>query len=165
MENKEEKVSPLFWGQIVKAGETSHVEQPENVYTVLTAACLADIPSDNKVSVALLKGKVKTVLIDQIDPKAETDPITIQTSTFAKLIPNKHEHVLLHHVFSPLNELELEASGPYDIHISGYYQPFDEEEEIPEFEEDVSEEEEDLDEEKAKEKALKLIKSSNKKDE
>jgi hypothetical protein len=140
-----------FWGRVIGPGESVEIECPDDVYTILTGACLGEIP-DGKSGQTVLKAKVKRVLWDDAIESTELDPVQIDECIFAVLIPGKIEFIKLSHQFSPLNSLHLIVEGDFDVHVSGIYRP------LPiDVEEEEEEEEEELTEQQLQAKLEKYI--------
>jgi hypothetical protein len=129
--------SSLFWGQVVRAGGSAHLTCADDVYTVMTGACLGEIPAGGS-GPAVLRAKVTTILLDRVDPEANPEPKEVAEAILAVLEPGGREQLNVKHVFSPLNSVELSAAGALDIHISGTYAPLE-----PGEEEEWTEEEEE----------------------
>jgi hypothetical protein len=120
----------LFWGKIVKPGSPVFLDSPDSHYTMITGASLGDLSSD-QTGTSVLTATIQTIHIDRIDPDS-----TLET-VLGVLSAKRQEQVKLAHVFSPLNEVELSVSGPFDVHVSGRFIP------IERHEEEESSEEED----------------------
>lgn len=125
-----------FWGVVVSPGIKVELESPDDYYTIITGVALPEYEQSNVGESSILKGTVRTTVIDKIDPEKESDPETITKTNFAYLTPEKTEYVKMNHVFSPLSKVELEVIGPHTVHVSGKYLPVDhsgEEEDFPDF--------------------------------
>lgn len=142
-------VIPLIWNQIIQPGKLQAVETPDDVYTLLQNVC---IENEGK---AILKGKITSFLIDKVG-ESEEEPVEVSEVTFAYLETGKCEHMTLHHVFSPLNTLELFVDGDVPVHVTGKYTPIEAEDEYDDMEEE--EEEEELTEEQIKAKVDQYLK-------
>jgi hypothetical protein len=143
-----------FWGQIIHPGQTLEIECPDDVYTIVTGACLGELPT-GRSGQSVLRAKIKKVLLDQIDPNKDSDPFQIHECIFAILIPEKMEFVRFSHLFSPLNTVELKVEGDFDVHVSGIYRPIQGDVSDDDIEE---EEEEELTEQQLQQKLEKYIK-------
>ncbi|OHS95113.1 hypothetical protein TRFO_38660 [Tritrichomonas foetus] len=140
----EGNIPQSFWGVVVSPGTKLTLSPPEDVYTLITSACLGEFDENNPSSTSKLTGTIHTTNINEIDPTKDFDPEEITQTTFAFLTPGKCEQVKLNHIFSPLSRIELEVDGAHPVFVAGKYAPVDshdEEEDIPEEEEDLNDEE------------------------
>jgi hypothetical protein len=129
-----------FWGQIVRAGESAKLVCADDVYTVMTGACLGQVPPDESAP-AMLRAKVTTVLLDRVEPDVNSEPKEVTEAILAVLEPGGREQLEVQHVFSPLNSVEVSVAGRLDIHISGTYVPLESDSD-EEWDEEEEEEEE-----------------------
>ena len=139
------EITQSFWGIVLKPGQKQTLDPPDEVYTIISNASLADLPDNAEEKPTKLVAYIETTTMPDENEKAET---TSAKTVLAELIPGKHEQSLLSHTFGPLSVVSLENEGPYDIHVSGYYHTTAEDEE-----EELSEDE--LEEEDSKDKTKK----------
>ena len=140
------EITQSFWGIVLKPGEKKLVESPDEVYTIISNASLAELPENAEEKPSKLIAYVETVSLPEGNEKADVS--SVQT-VLAELIPGKTEQTSLSNIFGPLSSVSLENQGVYDIHVSGYYQQTGEDEE-----EDLGDEE-DFEEEDKKDKKKK----------
>lgn len=134
----EEEIQP-FWTLLIKPGETSKVQYPEDCFLTITNVCITELPSDVKNSPVRLIAKVHNY-----NEQGNSDEKENKDVLLASLLPYTSEQAQVNYVFTPISDVSLTVSGCAPIQVSGIIQPiYDDEEE---------EEEEDLNENQGKEK-------------
>lgn len=141
MGEEEEFYQPnLFWGVKVPAGQTVSFNYEESSYLIISNVSLAELPENPSEEPCELSMKLSTVDLENYDDTKQDAPQVDSDIILATLRANIHEHDLVSHTLSPLNSnLKFTAKGPYDIYVSGYYAPFEDDE--YDYEEEYEEEE------------------------
>jgi hypothetical protein len=130
----DDELTQVFWGLKVPANGKASLPLQDEAYTKVTNASLADI-TDPAPSV--LKARVTTILLDQLDDATGEAPQRTEEIVLAVLRPNVTEQTKLDLVFSPLNTVEVRVIGPNDVHISGVYDRTEEDDDGEEEEEEA----------------------------
>jgi hypothetical protein len=132
----------LFWGHAIPPGSSVHLDDGDDIYTILTNASLG-IRSEDAQGSSTLRGRVDSVLIDKLIPNSTFDAIVTRETIFAVLTAGGTEQVQLNQSFSPLDRVELSVDGDFEVYVSGTRELVDEEGEGEEEEEELGEEDED----------------------
>jgi hypothetical protein len=137
-EDSSDEIPQLFWGIKVPANGKVKLPILDNLYTELTGACLGELTG---LGESVLRVQVETILIDNIDDVTGEAEVRNEDIVVTILQPGQTEHSQVWLRFSPLNRVELQVTGPNNIHVCGFYDQLDDEED--DAEEDDSEEEEE----------------------
>ncbi|EAX89608.1 hypothetical protein TVAG_361520 [Trichomonas vaginalis G3] len=136
-EDESVEITQSFWGIIVRPHEKQELDIPEDATCIISNVSYGLIDESANPKESTLIAHVKEVSRAVENPsEAEKDVLTYDTP-IAKLIPGKIEQTRVSQTFSKFSEVTLENDGDYDIHVSGLFEPDNEEEE-----EDIPEEDE-----------------------
>lgn len=124
-----------FWSKTIQPNEKVAVEITPDRCLIITNVCLGDYPDKPETSPIRLFANAEMPVGESNEHKRVL---------IASLIPGENEHLTTQVLFTSANSLELENVGGLQVHVSGHFTFYDEDE--------IEEEEEEEEDKKDKKK-------------